>query len=157
MSVKYKVVITDQQKTVKIPKGLRMLIRRSCIAVLQNEKVDTDTLVNVVFVDNQRISELNKAYFRSDEVVPGLIVKEEDGGSIGCIFISVEKSVELAEQHLHTLEYEIGYTVVHGVLKLVGNEPETEVDETHLRDRGEYIMYLLGLPSSSAYALNTEN
>lgn len=153
MSVKYKVVINDAQKTVKIPKGLRMLIRRSCIAALQNENVDTDTQVDVVFVDNQRISELNKKYYDDSSVVSSMVVSEDDG-PLGCIFISVEKAVELSNLHLDSLEREVGYNVVHGVLALLGNKPENEVEESKLRDREEYIMYLLGLPASSAYALN---
>ena len=35
MAEKTKVVITDIQKTVKVPKGLRMLIRRCCLATLR--------------------------------------------------------------------------------------------------------------------------
>ena len=35
---KVRVIITDSQRKVKIPSGLRMLIRRACIAVLRNEK-----------------------------------------------------------------------------------------------------------------------
>ncbi len=153
MSVKYKVVITDEQKTVKIPKGLRMLIRRSCIAALQNENVNTDTQINVVFVDNQRISELNKEHFGDSTVVSCLTVPD-DSEALGCIYISVEKAIELSDLHMDSLEREIGSNVVHAVLLLLGNKPETEIEESKLRDREEYIMYLLGLPASSAYALN---
>ena len=151
MSVKYKVVITDAQKTIRIPKGLRMLIRRSCIAALQNEEIDKDTQVNVVFVDNEHISELNQKYFDAS-VVSTLVVPEDE--ALGCIFISVEKAVELSKLHMQTLEREIGHTVVRGVLQLTGNNPKTEIEEAKLRDREEYIMYLLGHPASSAYALN---
>ena len=34
-----KVLITNDQNTVKIPSGLRILIRRSCNAVLEYEKL----------------------------------------------------------------------------------------------------------------------
>lgn len=154
MSVKYKVVITDKQKAVKIPKGLRMLIRRSCIAAFQDQKIDTDTRVNVDFVDNTQISELNNSHFGNDDVVTSLVVSKPTDETIGNIYISVEKAVELSERRLHSLEHEIGYNVVHGVLQLVGNTPDSEIEESKLRDREEYIMYLLGLPASSAYALN---
>lgn len=152
MSVKYKVIITDAQKTIRIPKGLRMLIRRSCIAALQNEEIDKDTQVNVVFVDNEHISELNQKYFNDASVVSNLVVPEDE--VLGCIFISVEKAVELSKLHMQTLEREIGHTVVRGVLQLTGNNPKTEIEEAKLHDREEYIMYLLGHPASSAYALN---
>lgn len=37
---KIKVVIKDKQKEVKIPTGIRMLVRRCCNAVLQQEKFE---------------------------------------------------------------------------------------------------------------------
>ena len=35
-----KVLITNEQNAVKVPSGLRILIRRSCNAVLEYEKFD---------------------------------------------------------------------------------------------------------------------
>lgn len=155
MAGKFKVVITDDQKAVRIPKGLRMLIRRSCIAALQNENIENDTQVNVDFVDNRHISKLNKEFNDSDATVSNIVIpKEGDDKCIGNIVISMEKTVEQAESQMSTLEREVGYTVVHGVLQLTGNTPKSDLEESKLKDREEYIMYLLGLPSSSAYALN---
>ena len=37
MTDKIKVIITDDQKVVKIPTGIRMLVRRCCHTVLQLE------------------------------------------------------------------------------------------------------------------------
>jgi len=36
---KVKVIITDSQKKVRIPTGLRMLVRRACIATLREEEL----------------------------------------------------------------------------------------------------------------------
>ena len=63
---KVKVVITNDQKAVKVPKGLRMLIRRCCTAVLTMEKFDGDAEVSVNLVDNERIHELNKEHRNID-------------------------------------------------------------------------------------------
>ena len=57
-----KVLITNAQNTVKIPSGLRILIRRSCNAVLEYEKFDGPAEISVTFVDNARIAELNAQY-----------------------------------------------------------------------------------------------
>ena len=56
-----KVLITNDQNVVKIPSGLRILIRRSCNAVLDFEKFDGPAEISVTFVDNNRIHELNNA------------------------------------------------------------------------------------------------
>ena len=59
---KIRVVITNKQKAVKIPTGIRMLVRRCCNAVLKLEKFEGPAEISVTFVDNAQIKELNKQY-----------------------------------------------------------------------------------------------
>ena len=47
-----KVLITNDQNVVKVPSGLRILIRRSCNAVLDFEHFDGPAEISVTFVDN---------------------------------------------------------------------------------------------------------
>ena len=47
-----KVLITNSQKAVKVPSGLRILIRRACNAVLEYEHFDAPAEISVTFVDN---------------------------------------------------------------------------------------------------------
>ena len=54
-----KVLITNSQKAVKVPSGLRILIRRACNAVLEYEHFDEPAEISVTFVDNAAIAELN--------------------------------------------------------------------------------------------------
>lgn len=61
-----KVLITNDQNVIKIPSGLRILIRRSCNAVLDFEKFDGPAEISVTFVDNNRIHELNLEYRNKD-------------------------------------------------------------------------------------------
>ena len=63
---KIRVVITNSQKKVRIPTGLRMLIRRSCTAVLRNEEFDGPAEISVTFVDNDEIRKLNAQYRNKD-------------------------------------------------------------------------------------------
>ena len=62
-----KVIISNSQKKVKIPTGIRLLIRRCCHAVLQLEKFDGAAEVSVRFVDNEEIRKLNKTYRNLDK------------------------------------------------------------------------------------------
>ena len=57
-----KVLITNAQKAVKVPSGLRILIRRACNAVLEYEKFEGPAEISVTFVDNAAIAELNNQY-----------------------------------------------------------------------------------------------
>ena len=63
---KIRVIITNNQKAVKIPTGLRMLIRRCCHAVLELEKFEEPAEISVTFTDNEGIRELNKQYRNID-------------------------------------------------------------------------------------------
>ncbi len=58
----HKVYITNKQNTVKVPSGLRILIRRSCHAVLEAEHFEGPAEISVTFVDNAEIQRLNKQY-----------------------------------------------------------------------------------------------
>ena len=52
-----KVLITNSQKAIKVPSGLRILIRRACNAVLEYEHFDDPAEISVTFVDNAAIAE----------------------------------------------------------------------------------------------------
>ena len=59
MKDKIKVIITNNQKAVRIPTGVRMLIRRCCNAVLIGEDFKGSAEISVTIVDNNDIHELN--------------------------------------------------------------------------------------------------
>ena len=52
---KIRVIITNKQKAVKIPTGIRMLVRRCCNAVLRLEKFEGSAEISVTFTDNEGI------------------------------------------------------------------------------------------------------
>ena len=63
---KNKVMITNNQKEIKIPTGLRLLVRRCCNAVLLMEKFEFPAEISVSFVNNEQIRELNREYRNKD-------------------------------------------------------------------------------------------
>ncbi|MCR4747743.1 MAG: rRNA maturation RNase YbeY, partial [Clostridiales bacterium] len=116
---KVKVVITNDQKTIKVPKGLRMLIRRCCTAVLTMENFEGDAEVSVTLVDNEKIRELNREHRNIDKEtdvlsfplgVNGVYDINLDTGEaqLGDIVISLEKAVEQAERYGHGIQREVG-------------------------------------------------
>ena len=124
---KIKVIITNKQKDVKIPTGLRMLIRRCCNAVLQMEEFEGSVEVSVTIVNNKQIKELNAIYRNKDRVTDVLSFPMGENGKydtdpttgakiLGDIVISMETAVEQAERFGHTLQREIGYLTAHSML-----------------------------------------
>ena len=56
---KAKVIFSDNQKERKIPTGIRMLLRRCCNAVLIMEDFEGSAEVDISFVDDKQMHEIN--------------------------------------------------------------------------------------------------
>lgn len=160
---KIRVIISNRQKAVKIPTGLRMLIRRCCHAVLQMEQFPDPAEISVTFVDNEQIHEMNLQYRNKDSATDVLSfpmgedghydVNHETGARIlGDIVISVPRAVEQANTYGHSLEREIGFLTAHSMLHLLGYDHEQGgLDRVRMREKEERVMQALGLPASSSY------
>ncbi|MFQ9791866.1 MAG: rRNA maturation RNase YbeY [Acutalibacteraceae bacterium] len=163
-----RVIIHNDQKEVKIPTGLRMLVRRCCNAVLRLEEFGAPAEISVTFVDNKKIHELNKQYRHKDAPTDVLSfpmgengvydINHDTGAKIlGDIVISMEKAVEQAERFDHSLDREVGYLTAHSVLHLLGYDHERGgIDRVRMREKEEQVMTQLGLPSSSSYVLEED-
>lgn len=164
-----KVIITNKQKEVKIPTGLRMLIRRCCNAILRQEQFKGSAEISVTLVNNEQIKELNKKYRNKDCATDVLSfpmgengnydVNPETGAKIlGDIVISMEKAVEQADKYGHPLQREVGFLAAHSLLHLLGYDHETsKLDKVRMREKEEMVMAQLGLPSSSSYVMRGDN
>ena len=142
-----KVLITNDQNVVKVPSGLRILIRRSCNAVLDFEHFDGPAEISVTFVDNNRIHELNREYRGKDSAT-------EDNGCklLGDIVISMERAMEQAELYGHSLQREVAYLTVHSMLHLLGYDHEAGgLEAVRMREKEEAVLIQLGLPRTVSY------
>lgn len=159
---KIRVIITNNQKKIKIPTGLRMLVRRCCHAVLQLENFPGIAEISVTFVDNEEIHKLNKQYRDKDMPTDVLsFVMSENGAYdidpktgaqiLGDVVISMEKAVEQAERYGHSLQREVGYLTAHSVLHLLGYDHMENMERIRMREKEEKVMSQLGLPASSSY------
>ena len=165
---KIKVIITNKQKDIKIPTGLRMLIRRCCNAVLKLEKFEGSVEVSVTLVNNKQIKELNSIYRNIDRVTDVLSFPMGENGVydtdpktgakiLGDIVISMETAVDQAERFGHSLQREVGYLTAHSMLHLLGYDHEDNgIQRIRMREKEEKVMTQLGLPSSSSYVMNGE-
>ena len=159
---KTKVIITNNQKKVKIPTGMRMLIRRCCHAVLKLEKFTDPAEISVTFTDNEGIRELNRQYREVDAPTDVLSFPMGENGVydtnletgakiLGDVVISLEKAVEQADAFGHSLQREVGYLTAHSVLHLLGYDHMEKMDKVRMREKEELVMDMVGLPASSSY------
>ena len=160
---KIRVIITNSQKEVKIPTGMRMLVRRCCNAVLRMEGFPYPAEISVTFVDNQEIRKLNAEYRNKDMETDVLSFPMGENGQydenhatgakiLGDVVISIPKALEQAQLYGHSFEREVGYLTVHSVLHLLGYDHENGgLDRVRMREKEEYVMNELGLPRNGAY------
>ena len=159
---KVSVVITNSQKKVQIPTGLRMLVRRCCNAVLKMENFEGSAEISVTFVDNEQIKELNTQYRNKPIETDVLSFPMGSDGKydtdpttgaqiLGDVVISMEKALEQSELYGHTFQREVGYLTAHSVLHLLGYDHMEPLEKVHMREKEDYVMDLLGLEISNTY------
>ena len=160
---KLKVIITNDQKTVKIPAGLRLMLRRCCTAVLRMEHFQGDAEVNITFTDDEKIREMNNQFRHIDASTDVLSFPLGENGEydinpdtgckqLGDIVISVEHAVAQANEFGHTFEREMGYLTVHSMLHLLGYDHENGgLEAMRMREKEEAVLTQLGLPRTVSY------
>ena len=160
---KLKVLISNRQKEVKIPSGIRLLIRRCCHAVLVSEGFEGSAEVSVSFISNHEIKQLNEQYRHKDAVTDVLSFplgengewdKNEETGAymLGDIVISAQKAFEQANMYGHTIQREIGFLTVHSMFHLLGYDHEDGgLAARQMREKEENVLQLLDLSRTGSY------
>ena len=155
---KLKVVIENRQTVVKPPVGLRLLVRRSCAAVLDYENFVGSAEVSVSFMDDEQIRELNKQYRNKDipTDVLSFPITEKNGkyeinpdtsaAILGDIVISLERAAVQADIYGHSFSREVSFLVVHSMLHLLGYDHENGgLEALAMREKEEAILNALGM------------
>ena len=162
---KIKVVIENKQKTVKIPTGIRLLMRRCCHAVLQYENFEGAAQVDISIVDNEQIRQINKEHRHIDAVTDVLsfplgennvydIDPSTGAKMLGDIILSVEQAAIQAEHFGHSLQREVGYLTVHSMLHLLGyDHVGGGLPAVRMREHEEAVMLQVGLPRGESYVM----
>ncbi len=166
---KVKVMVKNNQNEIRVPVGIRMLIRRCCQAVLVEEGFRQDAEVSVSFVSNEEIRRLNKIYREKDRVTDVLSFplgenghydtnKETGCALLGDVVISLETAMKQANMYGHTLEREIGFLTVHSMLHLLGYDHEiSPLEECKMREKEEAVLTELGISREGTFTQSEEN
>ncbi|WP_414046255.1 rRNA maturation RNase YbeY [Macrococcus equi] len=122
----------------------------------EQEGIDEDAEVAVSFVDEEEIQTINKSYRNKDSVTDVISFALEEGEDedyempdvprvLGDIIICVKRAEEQAEDFGHSIERELGFLSVHGLLHLLGYDHMNEVDEKKMFGRQDEILNAYGL------------
>ncbi len=165
---KMKVSIDNKQKTVKIPTGVRLLIRRCCHAVLELEGFEGSAEVDVSLVNNEQIRAINAEQRNIDVPTDVLSFPLGENGQydvnpatgaymLGDIVISLERAQAQAEEYGHSFQREVGYLTVHSMLHLLGyDHVDGGLDAVRMREKEEAVMLSVGLPRGGSYVLDQQ-
>lgn len=113
------------------------------------KKLDViNPLFNIIIIDNERIKELNKNYRNKDSITDVISFAFEESDNIlydnmrflGEIYISYERCKEQALEYGHSVERELCYLSIHGLLHLLGYDHMTESDKKVMRSLEEEIL-----------------
>ncbi|GIO97986.1 endoribonuclease YbeY [Paenibacillus lautus] len=126
----------------------------------------TDGEVDLTFVDDEQIHELNREYrgidrptdvlsFAMNEITNDeleIIYEIEEGEELesvpdvlGDIIISVPRAKLQSEEYGHSLERELGFLFVHGFLHLLGYDHQDEASEAEMMGKQEAVLAEVGL------------
>jgi probable rRNA maturation factor len=125
-------------------------------------KLALQTEVSVVLADDDYIRQLNRQYRGKDAPtdVLSFAMNEHCAGDhepdiaeapvdieilLGDIIISLETTARQAEEFGHSLERELAYLAIHGMLHLLGYDHEDEKERLEMRKEEEYVLSLLGI------------
>lgn len=160
-----RVVIENKQKVVKIPSGIRMVIRRCCNAVLVMEKFEGEAEVDVSIVSDEQIRAINFEQRHINMATDVLSFPLGENGvydtnpatgakMLGDIVLSIEHAQNQARDFGHSLQREVGYLTVHSMLHLLGyDHVQGGLEAVHMREKEEAVMLSVGLPRDGSYVL----
>ena len=115
MKVRY---LNQKEFGIKVAPFTRYIKRLSDIIDVQ------DGILNVVFVNDQYIRALNKAYRDKDAPTDVLSFSYGLDDLIGEVYISVEMAARQAKEYKHPLSDELIRLIVHGILHIHGYDHE---------------------------------
>ncbi len=120
---------------------------------LKHENLNNVTF-NVIFVDSDKITKLNRDYRGIDRETDVISFALEDGEAninfefgrlLGDIYICVPKMKAQAQEYGHSLDREMGFLTIHGLLHLLGYDHMTKDEEKIMFAKQEEILNAYGL------------
>ena len=150
------IAISSAQEKMIITLQMEQVVRSVLNKTAEAYDIDTQVEVSVVLADDEYIHHLNRQYRGKDcptDVLSFALNEGEEPAFIdgpeevllGDIIISIETAARQAEEYGHSLERELAYLTVHGVLHLLGYDHIIEDDKKEMRKEEEHILSLLGI------------
>ncbi len=155
------VLIDDRQSFLEMDDALQELIERAAQAVMEYEECDENFEISVSFVEDEEMQLLNSQYRGIDSTTDVLsfpIMDFDDSEPVGSvedfideelvlgdIVISTSRAAEQAVEYGHSIERELTFLMVHGMLHLMGEDHDTPEKEAVMFGKQDEILEKLGI------------
>ncbi len=138
-------LVLNQQNLVSLPPGLVLILQEMVNQVLKENDLPEEIEVDLTFVDDAAIQELNEAYrgiaaptdvlsfsqLETTEEEPEFV--DLVGAKVlGDIVISLETGLRQSQEYGHSLKREIAFLTIHGLLHLLGYDHQTTAEEEQM-------------------------
>ncbi len=130
--------------------SMEIMLNKALDTVLSIESLSFDGEVSLLFVDDERIRELNRAYRNKDASTDVLSFPQYDSiidngvedayVYLGDVVISIDHAKSQAEEFGHSLEREIIYLAVHSLLHLLGYDHMEDQEKLRMRTQEKEIL-----------------
>jgi probable rRNA maturation factor len=109
-------------------------------------KLNEDKKLNLIFVNNKKIREINKIYRKKDKSTDVISFafnesqKTPNENLLGEIYISIDTAKKQAKELNHSLKKEIKFLFIHGLLHIYGYDHRTNKEENIMNKMAEEIL-----------------
>lgn len=140
-----KLDVINLQKRYPIDKNkIKKLVRN----VLKVEKKDKDVELNIVFIDNKGIKEMNRNFLGHNYATDVLSFAYHEpcceNAVTGEIIVSVEMAAQRAQKLGYSMEGETALYLIHGLLHLFGYDDKQKRDAKKMHQREGELLSDLG-------------
>ena len=150
------IVLSNRQEKMAVTPAMEDTVKKVLQKAAELYGLSEGVEVGVTFLDDATIQELNRDYRDKDRPTDVLsfalnegdepeIVDAPEEELLGDILISLETTARQAEEYGHSLERELAYLTVHGMLHLLGYDHEEPADQAEMRLEEEAVLASLGI------------
>lgn len=118
--------------------SIRKVISSVLRTIKKLESLDTEHIMSIILVDNDKIHEINRDYRNIDRPTDVISfaaidssINRELSYELGDIYISIDKVYEQANAYNHSVMREFAFLITHGTLHLLGYD-HIEYDEEQI-------------------------
>jgi probable rRNA maturation factor len=147
--------ILNEQELIDIDQELQGLLESIMIVCIQEEGLDFEGEVSLLFCNDATIKSLNHVHRQIDKKTDVLsfpqyedlkaAIKTEPYINLGDVVISTDTAIEQAKSYNHSVLRELGFLFTHSMFHLMGYDHDTENNTKLMRSKEESVLNKINL------------